>query len=329
MSLAIKRLRAAGRAPNTEPEILEAILAVAKANNDNQGIIPLLERLIELNPDDYKKRFDLAYACSQNRSMPLAFLHYSKIPEHERHGATWNNLGAASDTLGLRVQSVDAYRKSEASEETLAMSNLANKFLKGGFLQEALALCEKALGIKDPHKNVGSTWSDAKALPEEEDKRRDEILAKAAPISDFYRQMGHALAQPEPGELASTWTAPETSLTVTVTENGIVAEGSYEVPSLGGLVPLWTATPGLRAPPPPMKYRITYKGVISGKTVRGTVYRRLEAEDSRPKSLLETIDDQNVVLMVVSDDGRELKVMERIKEDVRFYSLNARTPSPS
>jgi hypothetical protein len=210
------------------------------------------------------------------------------------------------------------------------MSNLAGKFLTAGFLLEALALCEKALGFKDPHKNVGLKWSEAKALPEQESKRREAILAKAAPVSEFYRQIGRALAQPEPERLASTWIAPETSLTMTVNENGIVAEGSYEMPSLVGLMALSTATFGLRAPPPPTKFRITYNGVISGKTIRGTVYRRLEGEDNKPKSLLETVDGQHAVLVVVSEDGRELKVMERVKDkDVHFYSLHSGTPSSS
>jgi hypothetical protein len=36
------------------------------------------------------------------------------------------------------------------------------------------------------------------------------------------------------------------------------------------------------------------------------------------------------VLMVASEDGRELKVMERVKDkDVDFYSLYARTSSLS
>jgi hypothetical protein len=110
---------------------------------------------------------------------------------------------------------------------------------------------------------------------------------------------------------------------MTVSENDVIAEGTYEVPSLAGLAGIG-GTFGLGAPPPPVKYRITYKGTISGTTVRGTVYRRPEGEDSKPKSLLETFDDQQVVLMVLSEDETELKVMERVKKgDTRFYSLHS------
>jgi hypothetical protein len=70
--------------------------------------------------------------------------------------------------------------------------------------------------------------------------------------------------------------------------------------------------------------------VISGRTIRGTVYRRPEGEDAKPKSLLEKVDDQHVVLMVASEDGKELKVMERVSDkDVNFYSLYSGNPSSS
>jgi len=48
-----------------------------------------------------------------------------KIPEQERHSATWNNLGVEFDLSSLPSKSVNAYRKAEEKGETLAMSNLA------------------------------------------------------------------------------------------------------------------------------------------------------------------------------------------------------------
>jgi hypothetical protein len=64
-----------------------------------------------------------------------------------------------------------------------------------------------------------------------------------------------------------------------------------------------------------------YRGTLSGRTVRGTVNRRTEGDQMRQKSLLATAADLNEVLMILTDDGSELKVTEKSKVQVRFYSL--------
>jgi len=85
----------------------------------------------------------------------------------------WNNLGVAFDQSALRAKSVDAYRKAEEAGETLAMSNLALKYLLVGFVKEAEEECNKALVLKDYHKNIGHTLAKLKDLPDEENKKQE------------------------------------------------------------------------------------------------------------------------------------------------------------
>jgi tetratricopeptide (TPR) repeat protein len=317
-------------APDAESRALRALVSIAKNDNDQQASIPLLERIIELRPDDREARFELAYAHSQNSNHALALLHYSKIPEHERGGATWNNVGAESDNLELPGEAVEAYRRAETENETLAMSNLATKFLKAGFLSEAKAQCERALKLEDPHRNVGFVWSQAKALPEDERKRRDVFFAKAAPISDFLRQFGRAVMRPAPESLPIIWASPEGLVTVTTKGNKFTAEGSYEQSNLfGGLFGLGGAlTVGVS--PPKEEYRVTYSGELNGRTVRGSVYRRREGDAEKPPTLLSTADPKPTVLMVLTDDGNELKVMEGLKgTDARFYTIRRTEVQPT
>ena len=88
----------------------------------------------------------------------------------------WNNLGVAFDEFAMRSKSVSAYRKAEEAGETLAMSNLARKFISAGFVEEAEAECNKALKLQDYHKNIGHTLAKLKDLPDEEDKKEEEVL---------------------------------------------------------------------------------------------------------------------------------------------------------
>jgi len=90
--------------------------------------IGLIERLLQLHPDDVKARSTLAYHYSQAHQDELSFYHYLKIPYQERNAITWNNLGVQFDHFNLASKSVDAYRTAENLGETLAMSNLARKF---------------------------------------------------------------------------------------------------------------------------------------------------------------------------------------------------------
>jgi tetratricopeptide (TPR) repeat protein len=306
-------------APDTELQALRALAGIAKLKEDYESLIPLRERILELTPDDHETRFGLAYAYSKNSNNILALLHYSVIPEHERRAAGWNNLGVACDEVELPGQAVEALRNSESANGTLAMSTLATKFLKAGFLTEAMALCEKALKLEDPHKNIGLTWSKLKGLPDEERKRREELLAKARPISDFYRQTGGVLMRPQPNISASGWDAPGGPITVIIKGDSFAAEGSYEQAGLFGSLGFGIFSNEI---PTKVKYRVTYSGTISGHTIRGTVYRRREDEDTKQTTLLAGKADRPEVLMVLTDDERELRVMEDLKSsEPKFYSL--------
>lgn len=84
----------------------------------------------------------------------MALYHYLLIPHEERHKSTWNNLGYVRDKLKLPANSVKAYKKAAELGETLAMSNLAYKYIRGGFLEDAKAQCDRALATPSPHKSI-------------------------------------------------------------------------------------------------------------------------------------------------------------------------------
>ena len=128
---------------------------MAEFYKDKDLLFGACERILQLHPDDSETRFSLAHQYSEADQEGLSLFHYLKIPYQEREVGAWNNLGVQFDQCNLPGKSVDAYRKAEELGETLAMSNLAQKFISSGFLREADEICNRAMKIKDFHQNVG------------------------------------------------------------------------------------------------------------------------------------------------------------------------------
>lgn len=180
--------------------LLSTLRDVAKIEKSDDAYCSLTEKILDLRPSDIDLRFELAYKYSERGFEDLSLYHYLKIPYAERTPVTWNNLGVQFDRFELVCESVDAYRNSEARDETLAMSNLAQKLLKAGFIKEAEEICNRAIKMKDCHKNVGSTISRIKGAPESERIKLDGIQQKAAPVSEFFKNYGRALAKETVGD---------------------------------------------------------------------------------------------------------------------------------
>lgn len=305
-----------------EADVLQAVRTLAETTKDDEILIGTMERQLELNPADKDTRFSLAYKYSEQGNDALAALHYARIPYSERSAATWNNLGVAFDRLGLQSKSVTAYRKSEVMGETLAMSNLANKLIEAGFLPEAQMICDAAVKLKDVHKNVGSTLSRLKTVPDEEEKKETEAIEKVRPTSEFYRKFGRALAMPTPMALAKRWQGPDCILDIALDGSGFSATGTFEKSSgglglsiFGGGDPIGKHTT--------TRYQVEYKGTARGQAIVATVVRKKEGEQAKASTLLGLgIEDRLTVLMLFSEDGGEIVVCEKQKADsTRFYNL--------
>lgn len=299
-----------------EAIVIDALRQLKDIGNNKDLFCGLTERLLQLHPDDVRARFTLAYNYSEADQDELSFYHYLKIPYQERTAIAWNNMGVQFDHFDLAAKSVDAYRTAENLGETLAMSNLARKLIKAGFLKEAQEICNRALEVKDYHKNVGYTIQQIKSIPEEEDKKQKQVLDKALPLSEFYRDYGRAAVQNETGEHVGRWRGPDCELQITIKGGTFSAEGEYEV-TRSALS--WSLLPH---EPETDKYRIKYSGEIYGHTVKATVIRQ---EIGKPvlQSLLGRMMQETPVLMFVSDTLSEIQVYEKdSSKQPKFYTLS-------
>ena len=92
-----------------------------------------------------------------------------------------------------------------------------------------------------------------------------------------------------------------------------MAVGSYDETSglLGALVPSSIAVH--------RKCHVTYGGVFQGQSLQGKFVKKRDAE---AHSLLESVDQSTSFLMIVNDDGTELRFMDKPASKLhRFFTM--------
>jgi tetratricopeptide (TPR) repeat protein len=306
----------------TETQLLYALKEIAEISKDDDLALAAMERTVELEPSDTHTRFNLAYKHSEQGNNDLALLHYLRIPAQERGGATWNNLGVALNEFSLPAKSIEAYRQARDQGETLAMSNIARKFMFIGVLPEAKQLIDEAQKLGDYHQNVAQDVIKLRQIPEEEIKRQEEVITKAGPKGDFYKRFGRAASKPEPVSIAIDWIGPDGDLKISFDGKEFKAAGTYERPSPAYALGIFGDA--LQTSVKTERVRIEYSGRPRGRAIVGNVTR----EGSKPRSLLGDISNQTKFIMVLADGYSEIEVMEMPSGgDVKFYRLTAKATS--
>jgi tetratricopeptide (TPR) repeat protein len=163
--------------------IFKAMAEISKEKNDDEGFYTYAEAALDIDPCDTKLRFSLAYAYSNKDVDQLALLHYKKLTETTVDKVALNNLGVQYEKLKMPGKCVESYYKSADHNETLAMANLAQKYLNQGFLNNAKEFINRANklsneGIK-PDYRVGNAQKRVNDLIEEENKTEEAILLEA------------------------------------------------------------------------------------------------------------------------------------------------------
>jgi tetratricopeptide (TPR) repeat protein len=309
-----------------EAEILIAERIILESEDNFEFQVGSMERQLELYPNDSDLRFELAYKYSQAEEHGLSAMHYLRIPFGKRTAVAWNNLGVAYNKLRMQAKSIEAYRRSEKMGETLAMSNLANRMLDVGFIPEAKQICETAAKIDNYHENIGHSMSRLKELPQEEEKEEIEMLKKAQSVCDFYREFGKGLAKNLVYPLANRWKGKHCEMALVFDTGTLNLSGKFERNNAMnfGMHSIFNVYGKSADTPAITKHTIEYSGTVKGRAVVGWVSRDRENEPDRTSTLLTKEDDRTLMLMVFSEDGREIRVIEKPKTGIpQFYTLRA------
>ena len=288
-----------------EAFILYLISEIAGIMKDDELQASAMERRASIRPDDIDNRFNLAFKYSELKYNDISLHHYLQIPVGKRNSITWNNLGVAYQNFSAPSKSVEAYRRSAESGETLAMSNIAYKFMGAGFLNEAKSQIQEALKHSDHHRNIGEAMSRVKDIPDEESKSVDEVIDKAKSRLAILRDLSESIVKPNVKDLPSDWVAPDCILHITI--DGLVfrAEGEYEVESKNpfGLTPLLTKT----------QYKITFEGKLVGARVVGEMQRKQIGSGSSATGLLGlgSADTKHKFAMIIFPQENKIRVVEQ------------------
>lgn len=302
-----------------------ALKEIAEFEKDDEQWLGNTEALLDTFPDDLEMRFELAYNYSKVGRHDLALYHYTKIPIGQRSEATWNNIGVANSNLKLASKSIQAYRKSEEQGGTLAMSNIAYKFIGAGFLNEAEDICARAIKIENFDKTIGSTIARIKEVEGEEKEEQEKILKNTKVYREFYKDFGLACGKVSCSVDSSVWQGPKCQLNVEIREKTLTAEGSYEIAADNtlafGLAGLMGSSPVLTSKV--TKYRIRYEGTLIGLSAK---CHKTEVEvDGGPKyieTFLGSLSKAKKCLMIISDRLNEIQVYEEdATESERFYVI--------
>ncbi len=168
--------------------IYKAISDIEKERGNELVAALALEKVIERNPDDKDVLFDAAYSQANAELLFLAINNYDTLIRLDPENSTaLNNLGVAAAKINLEIKATEMYKRSVEKGNTLAMANLAQRYLNIGLVEEADCLIKKALKDDEPHENVPHVLSKIKEKQDGEKKEWNNVLTIATNFRNFMR----------------------------------------------------------------------------------------------------------------------------------------------
>ena len=170
-------------------KVLASLATVAKISKDAERLFVYGEGCLNLDPSDTELRFDLAYQYGEKDHKRMSLLHYKKLTDTKESPAGLNNLGVQYETLKLPAKSIESYSKAATLENTLAMANMAQRYLNEGFADDAEREIKRANGLSsdgvEVHGNVGNAKNKLDKILENEGSKEKEILLEAEKEREF------------------------------------------------------------------------------------------------------------------------------------------------
>lgn len=164
-------------------KILAGLASLAKRKEDIEKFLIYAEGSLNIDPTNTDLRFELAYRYSKKGEDKMSLLHYKKLTNTTKSPGGLNNLGIQYNILNLPAKSVDSFIKSAENKETLAMANIAERYLNEGFVEDAKREIKKAYELSgegvEVHGNIGIAKNRIEEILEKEKEKEKVILNKA------------------------------------------------------------------------------------------------------------------------------------------------------
>ena len=169
--------------------LYKTISSIEKGRGNKEAAALAREKVVEYEPENTTARSDAAYAQGDSDLHILSALNYDTLLSFDNKDSTaLNNLGVQCVRLELPIKGIGFYRKAMEQKNTLAMSNLAYKYMYEGFSEDAASILEKAKSLDDVHPSVGSAIADLQKLKDQEKELWKKIVGNGVQQQDFFRK---------------------------------------------------------------------------------------------------------------------------------------------
>lgn len=303
-------------------KLYKELAILAKDEGKNNHFISFAEKALVYSPSDSDLRFRLAYNSNNIGKNDLAFYHYKIHCEENPSGAAFNNIGILYDSFDMPGKSVVSYKTAIKSyNETLSVSNLANKYIKEGFYDDAKEILLKAKEQEDHHENVDSSLLNINTKIDIENKLE---VNKAGSVNNerkFMINYAQAYTINMETNPEGEWEFRHGKITLSqeddkVTGHDEVLPTPPQTPQSFKGLGLGNALLGLGI----AGKIIDIEGIINNRAIEYS----LTIKRTSPTAILSTTPiTEYEGLMIISEDGNSIEVIERKKSEKEweFYKM--------
>jgi Tfp pilus assembly protein PilF len=210
---------------NADEDRIELIKLYSQALgeiNDKFDSSVLLGYIVGLQPANASAIFDAAYQFAEEKFNLQAMILYQKLLsiQSDYHGVN-NNLGLLFAELDLPIKSIDSLKRATNHGNSLAASNLANKYIDAGMTEEAKNALEKALTFEVVNSNVHHSLARIRRETDTEERNLKGKIKKAQRDLYLFDEYARSLLIKLNKDkiLATEWKIKETGEVVRVSIN--------------------------------------------------------------------------------------------------------------
>jgi Flp pilus assembly protein TadD len=208
-SLLKLRLSDYAKQPKTQFQILQLIYSLSKESEDKFGSFAIAELALHQRPEEMSFRFSLAFDYEKANHNHLSLYHYKILCEHdEKQPSVLNNLAVACTKCDLLVLAARHYKRAYELGDTLAASNLSQKYLEAGLVDDAISLLKDAQAKENCVPEVSQTLATVYERVEENNRNQEEVLTGAEELRNFLLLFADGLLSLTPTNAEGRWQFP-------------------------------------------------------------------------------------------------------------------------
>ncbi|MEI6291884.1 MAG: hypothetical protein WCP19_15795, partial [Chloroflexota bacterium] len=257
----------------------------------------VLEKVIELSPDNQTQIFNAAFAQSQAGLSALSISNYDALlRQNPENALALNNLGYEFTLVDMPIRAVKYYKASAGKNETLAMANIAMNFITSGFIDEAEEIIKTAQKQNVVHTNIADAITTISKVVGEEDKKWDKFIQIGIKQKSFLQNLAEARfnSQAEVGIFGGFWNFNKEEIIMAEEDGKISVE--------------WGSGPHKRK----------FAGELSGKSAKLTIYKWALASWASEKGYY---DGGTPGFCYLTSDNQKMCIMGLYKNQPEFFEF--------